>query len=235
MKKIIILLIVAASSLNINAQVDDINKLPTVETTASVDTLVIPDRIYLSIRLDEKDTKGKVSIETIEKRMESALESAGIDLKEQLSLSGAGSDFSKYFLRKKDVSKEKTYTLLVYDATTLSDVMINLEKVDISNVGLQKVEYSKTEELMIALRSKVVLQAKQQAEALASPLGQKIGNAIMISDMNAGNAFNRLNYGALDEVVITGYNSRAKSKIASTVDFKKIKITASVRVRFHLH
>ena len=138
--------------------------LPSVETTAMVDTLVTPDRIYMNIRLDEKDTKGKVSIETIEKRMESALESAGIDLKEQLSLSGAGSDFSKYFLRKKDVSKEKVYTLLVYDAQTLSKVLINLEKVKISNVRLQKVEYSKTEELKIVLRSKAVLKAKQQKQ-----------------------------------------------------------------------
>ena len=223
---------VVLTCFGVKSQTIDITEVPYVETTASVDSLVVPDRIYIKIRLDERDTRGKVSIEAIEKRMESALEAAGIDIKKQLSLSDAGSDFSKYFLRKKDVSKEKVYTLLVYDAQTLSKVLIHLEKVKISNINLQKIEYSKEEELKMALRSKAVLKAKQQASALASPLGQSIGNAIMISDMSTTNVFNR-NY-ELDEVVIRQYDN-VGSKVSSQVDFKKIKITTSIRVRFLLN
>ncbi len=37
--------------------------LPYIETDAKVDTLVIPDRIYLNNSLFEKDSKGKMSVE----------------------------------------------------------------------------------------------------------------------------------------------------------------------------
>lgn len=205
-----------------------------VETMASVDTLVVPDRIYMNIRLDEKDTKGRVSIEKLENKMESALKAAGIDLKKQLSLGNLGSDFSKYFLRKTDVSKEKTYQLLVYDAKTLSKVLINLEKAKISNVWLKKVEYSKVDELKLIMRQKAVLRAKLQAENLAKPLQQRIGKAFSIYDMDRGfDDFGNMNF---ESAVMVRQNQRkAKPSLASVVEFRKIKFTSSVRVKFYLY
>jgi len=48
---------------------------PFVETSAKVDTLVIPDRIYLTIIISEKDTKGKTSVEELESKMVNKLNS----------------------------------------------------------------------------------------------------------------------------------------------------------------
>ncbi|MFD2568855.1 SIMPL domain-containing protein [Pseudotenacibaculum haliotis] len=204
-----------------------------VETMASVDTLVVPDRIYMNIRLDEKDTKGRVSIEKLEKQMESALKAAGVNLKKQLSLGNLGSDFSKYFLRKKEVTKEKIYQLLVYDAKTLSKVLINLEKVKVSNVWLRKVEYSKADELKLFMRQKAVLQAKLQAENLAKPLEQQIGKAFSIYDINTN--YDRAENFSFDALNLRSSNYKAKPTLADSVEFRKIKITSSVRVKFYLY
>ena len=206
---------------------------PYIETSATVDSLVVPDMIYLSIRLDEKDSKGKLSVEELENRMESALKDAGIDLKKQLSLGNLGSRFSKYFLRKKDVSKEKLYQLLVHDAKTLSEVLINLEKVKISNVRLRKVEYSKSEQLKLVLRKKAVVKAKIQANYLVEGIGQKVGKAIMINDANFPNR-GYLN-ASFDDVALIGNATNYKRKDIGKIEFRKIELVASVKVRFHLY
>ena len=65
--KILFLLLISNS---VFSQTKSFIDLPYVETSVKVDTLVIPDRIYLTIVISEKDTKGKVSVEELEKRMQ---------------------------------------------------------------------------------------------------------------------------------------------------------------------
>ena len=233
MKRIYLIAFLLCSVVSYAQNTNNSKVVSHVETMACVDTLVVPDRIYMNIRLDEKDTKGRVSIEKLEKQMESALKAAGIDLKKQLSLGNLGSDFSKYFFRKKEVTKEKVYQLLVYDAKTLSKVLINLEKVKISNVWLRKVEYSKADELKLFMRQKAVLQAKLQAENLAKPLEQQIGKAFSIYDINTN--YDRAENFSFDALNLRSSNYKAKPTLADNVEFRKIKISSSVRVKFYLY
>ena len=46
---------------------------PYIEVSALVDTLVVPDRIYVSITLNEADSKNKKSVEEQEKQLETIL------------------------------------------------------------------------------------------------------------------------------------------------------------------
>lgn len=234
MKRIFVVYLLFCCGLMSAQNVSTIQNTPYVETTASVDTLVVPDRIYMNIRLDENDSKGKISVEELEKRMESALKNAGIDIEKQLSLGNLGSNFSKYFLRKKDVSKVKLYELVVYDAESLTKVLINLEKVKISNISLRKVEYSKAEELELVLRGQAVAKAKVNAENLIKPLNQTIGNAIAINDMNFFDRSQARENMYFDQVSV-GAQGWSKRKSELNVEFKKIKLTSSVRVRFILY
>jgi uncharacterized protein YggE len=232
MKKLLIACLLICGGYISAQNTTTIQNIPFVETAASVDTLVVPDRIYLNIRLDENDSKGKISVEELEKRMESALKNAGVDLQKQVSLGNFGSNFSKYFLRKKDVSKVKLYELVLYDAQSVTKVLLNLEKVKISNVRLTKLEYSQAEALGLILKSQAVTKAKMNADYLAKPLNQKVGPAISINDMNSFNrGFVPMNADA-DQIVVTGWS---KSKSEMNVEFKKIELSASVRVRFKLY
>ena len=116
MKKFGLLFIIALLSLQGYSQEKNFIDQPYLETTAIVDTLVVPDRIYLSILITEKDTRGRTSVEELENRMNTKLIGLGIDTKKQLTLSDVTSNFKKYFLKGTDVLKNKAYTLLVYDA-----------------------------------------------------------------------------------------------------------------------
>ena len=205
---------------------------PYLETTAVVDTLVVPDRIYLSILISEADTKGKISVEELENKMNSKLIALGIDTKKQLSLTDAASNFKNYFLRGKDVLKNKSYTLLVYDAVTAGKVIIGLESIDISNVQLSKTEYSKMETLKLQLKQKAVTIAKIQGETILKPLNQNLGKAIYISDMN----YNVYRSSQFDEIVVTGYAKGVKEEFQPiNIEFEKIRIESRINITFAIN
>ena len=100
-----LLLLMLLISYGIHAQSKNFIDQPYLETTAQIDTLVVPDKIYLSIYLSESDTKDRKSIEELENRMQQKLEELGIDTKEQLSLGSLSSNFKDYFLRRTGVLK----------------------------------------------------------------------------------------------------------------------------------
>ena len=200
---------------------------PYLETTAQVDTLVTPDRIYLSILITEADTKRKISVEKLENKMADKLKELGINTEEQLALADLASNFKKYFLRKVDIQKDKEYSLLVYDAVTAGKVIMELESIGISNVTLIKTEYSKLEKLKIDLRQSAVGVAKIQAEAMVLPLEQKLGPALLISDLNTG-LQNRYQAEMIEVKMIKDGN--ADQPIG--VEFEKIKVESTVNVKF---
>jgi uncharacterized protein YggE len=87
------------------------NHIPYIETTATADSLVVPDEIYLSIHLREIDERNKVSVEALEKRMLQTLQKLSINIEKQLKLADLSSNIKSYFLRKKDINKNKRFEL----------------------------------------------------------------------------------------------------------------------------
>ena len=230
MRKIGLLLLLTILTLQSYSQTKNFIDTPYIETTAIVDTLVVPDRIYLSILITEKDTKGKISVEELENKMASKLSSLGISLDKQLTLSDLSSNFKRYFLKQKDVLKTKSYSLLVYDALTAGKVIVEMEKINISNVNIGKTEYSKMEELKLHLKSKAVKKAKLNAEAMTIPLNQKVGKAIFISDFTSASNYLQ---GRVAGVQIMGYSSQKNYEYKPIeISFEKIKIESEVTVKF---
>ena len=163
--------------------------------------------------------------------MADKLKELGIDLQKQLTLSDLSSNFKKYFLKQKDIMKSKAYKLKVFDAQTAGKVIVGLEKVGISNVSLDKSEYSKIEELKLSLKSLAVAKAKTQAEYLVKPLNQKITKALFITDKY----YQGYDFDAeLDELVVIGYsNKRSKEEYKPIeIEFKPIKVETEVTIKF---
>ncbi len=208
------------------------NHIPYIQTTAKADSLVVPDEIYLSIQLREKDEKNKVSVEQLEKRMFDAFRQLDIDIEKQLKLADLSSNIKTYFLRRKDIKKSKRYELKLHNATTAGRVLAALEEKGISNVHLSKTDYSKLEELKLHLLGEAVTKAKARANAMVKPLGQQLEEAIFISDSHSG--FVGYKRDKLEEVVM--YATMAKSDAATTpnIQFKPQKIQVSVQIRFRL-
>ncbi len=205
---------------------------PYLETTAKVDTQVTPDRIYLSIIISERDARGKLTLEDLELAMMKALENRGVDLMKQVKLSDLSSNFKKYFLRKKDILKLKSYELLVYDAKTAGEVIADLELAGISNVDLARMEYSKLEKLRLEMKSLAVAKAKVQASAMLQPLSQTVGKAIYVSDIDSG--FVHVLNAKASGMTVRGATSMREKKgySAPAIEFEKLKVESEVSVKF---
>lgn len=204
---------------------------PYLETTAKVDTLIKPDIIYLDILIREKDERNRISVEEMEAKMLEKLKSLGIDIETQLTLSDLASNFKKYFLKQKDIMKDKAFELKVFNSQIAGRVLVGLEEIGISNVNLDRTEYSKIEELKLILKSKAIEKAKIQAEYLVRPLNQKIKGALHITD-KYNERYNGF-VGELQEVVVTGYSARNKNEyIPPAIEFKPIRVESEVNIKF---
>ena len=232
MQKILLTIIISILSIPIFAQKNFLDQ-PYVETTAKQDTLIVPDKIFISILLNEADSKNKKSVEEQEKTLELTLKKLNINTEKDLSLLDFSSDFKKYFLKGQNVIKSKMYSLLVGDAVTAGKVLAELESVGISNVTIERTEYSKAEELLLELKAKAVEKSKLTAEQLAKPLNQKIGKALYISDVNTiSNALQGQTPGIQIRGMSSLYGSRAADPIYT--EFQKVKFEVQVNVKYLL-
>lgn len=203
---------------------------PYIETSAKVDTLITPDKIYLSITINEADSKNKKSVETQEKEMEKALKSLNINTEKDLVLLDLASNFRNYLFKGQSILKSKRYELLVSDAVTAGKVLIALENLGISNANIDRTEYSKSEELLLELKSKAVAKTKKIAEKLAKALGQKVGKAVHIRD----------DFDQSGRIVRNSMTVSAKVRGLSIspepidIEIKKIQFEAEVSVKYIL-
>ena len=206
---------------------------PFLETVAEIDTLVVPDKIHLVIILNEEDNRNRKSTEELEASMLRVLNSLKIDIEKNLSVLDYSSEFKKYFLSGQKVLKTKMFSLILIDAQTVGKVMAGLEREEISNVSISKTEYSKSDQLLLELKSKAILKAKLNAEKMVEPLNQNIGKAIYISDLETESITSQLQ-GKVAGVQIRGYSSiygnRAKEEMI--IDFEKMKFSSKVKVKF---
>jgi len=214
----------------INGQTKNFIDQPYIETSAHVDTFVVPDRIFLSILISESDTRGKQSVEELEIQMSNKLNEIGIDLSSQLSLSDLTSNFKKYFIRKPNILKSKSYELLVYEARTAGQVIYELEGIGLSNVDIVRTEHSRIEELKLALKTEAVTKAKMHAIAMAAAVNQSLGPAIFLSD-GSTEIVNMLE-GKVTGIRIRGSSSIGQEYIGIPVEFEKIHVSSSVQVKF---
>lgn len=231
MKTLLIFSIATIISINSFCQEKNFIDQPYLETSSSVDTLVTPDKISISIVLNEGDSKNKKSTEELEQLLAQKLKELNINAEKDLTLLDYSSSFKNYFLKGQNILKIKNYLLVVHDAATAVKVLTHLEDVGISNVNIEKTEYSKSEELLLGLKSRAMFKAKQIAEKLVQPLDQKLGKAIYIYDNNTAA---KTLQGNVAGIQIRGssslYGSRGADPIL--VDFQKIKFESQVTVRF---
>ena len=228
MKKLLLLICFSGLWFTSQSQNKSFLDINYIETQASADTLVIPDEIKLSIIIKEIDSKGKTSTEVLEQEMKKVLSNLDIDIKENLVLSDATSNFKSYLLKKKDILKSKNYILTLNDALTTSKVILALEQAQISNVSIKNIRYSKVDMIRTHLKAKAVLKAKAQADHILSALNKTTGDPLHIIDQNYAGNYNQ----RISQMTI---NESDKDSEFLDVEFQKIQIKSSLIVKFAIN
>ncbi|MBI1766791.1 MAG: SIMPL domain-containing protein [Bacteroidetes bacterium] len=200
-----------------------------IEVTGKAEIQITPDLIYLKIVLNERDSKNKISITELERKMTEMFQGIGIDVKKDLTVNDMLSSYKRKILAKSDILLYKEYQLAVNDAKTAGKVFSELEKIDISNVSIDRVDHSKIEEFRREIKINAIKAAKDKAEYLTKAVNQSIGRAILIQELNRYDL--NLNANTSYRYAARAYDSIDKE---IDIDFEKIKLEYSILVRFEL-
>lgn len=199
-----------------------------IEVTGKAEMEITPDMIYIKILISEKDTKNKITVTELEKLMIQRLSDIGVDVKKDLLIKDMASNFKSSLLSRKEIILSKEYQVLIHDGKTASQLFTEMEKIDISNVSIEKLDHSKMEQFRRDVKVNAVKVAKEKAEALTTAIGQGIGRAIYIQELD-----NFYGYPQVSNRVMN-YSNINSAESLTDIDFEKLHIEYSIMCRFEL-
>ena len=203
--------------------------IPTVSVNGSAQLKVLPDEIYITIKLDESDTKGKVTLEEQRRNMFAALKKAGIDAEKQLSVV----DMSSSYYHRRGALAVTQYELKVATTEAVGKVFEVLEKAGIPNVNVTRTAYSKMEELRSEARKAAIVNAQQRARELAEAIGQSVGACYEIND------YTTTSQPVVYRSKVMMANSASLDAVAEeaepNVEFEQIVVSYNVSAKFLLN
>ena len=234
MKNLLALAFVALFSMSAMAQQVDLRKKITV--SGSAETEVMPDIIYISISLKEylKDgnSKKKVEITELENQLFKAVQDSGIP-KENLTITNLSS-YTVVAEKKKnpDYLASKQYRLKVTDLNKWNAIIDAVDAKGIAYTNIESYDYSKINDLKKDLKIQALLAAKAKATYLVTALGDKLGSAIDIQEVN-NEQFPQPIYRS-NVMYMSKAVESADSAPAAEIDFKKIKLNYMMNVVFEI-
>jgi uncharacterized protein YggE len=233
MKFIFIFFILTLFQFNFSQGIE--KQVPSIDIVGLAENEIIPDEIYVSITIRERiEGKERITLEKQENDFKEILKKIGIDLS-LLSLSDANADYIKIKYKHKDVLSQMTYILKLNTAKSVGDLFSALFEIKIYDAFIQKVSHSKIEEFKKDLRILAIKNAKEKAEYLTTAIGYEIGKPIIIYENSPIN-FNQYE---MNQPVYSTYQKDAITSVQSyepqvEISFKKIKLEASIFVKFEL-
>lgn len=109
MKKFILIILLTQISMTAqNGQKNFIDQ-NYIEVIGKIETKIIPNEIYLTIIINEKDKRVNTSVEQQEKIMLKKLNAIGIDLEKQLSVLDFMGNYTKHIFKKMVLQKAKNF------------------------------------------------------------------------------------------------------------------------------
>ena len=203
-----------------------------IQVTGRAEKEIVPDEFYLSIVINERDSKGKISVESQQRDMIAALRKQGVDVEKQLKVANLSSEF---FKKNTSVATAK-YQLLLGSAAEVAKAWQALDGLGISNVSILKVSHSALASLKEEVRVDAMRNAQQSARTLAEAIGQSIGKCFYIWDSNndimPAYYNNAVTVRSMKMMDAAGALEEAVEE--EPLDFKTIKLQYSVQAKFVL-
>lgn len=201
-----------------------------IQVNGHAEQEVTPDEFYLSIVLDERDSKGKISVENQRRDMVAELKRLGVDVEKQLKVANLSSEF---FKKKSSVAQAK-YQLKLGSAAEVAKVWQALDALNISNVSIQKVTHSKLAQFKNEIRVEAIRNARENARTLASAIDQQIGPCFYIYDSNSDVLPRYYNNAVMVRSMAKAADGVAETAEEEVVEFKTIKLEYNVQTKFVL-
>ena len=233
MKKLLSTILISTFFLSSFAQSVDTRRK--IDVTGSAEAEVTPDIIYIGISLKEyfKDNsnKKKIQIEDLERQLQTAVLNAGIP-KENFTINNISS-YNAWWEKKKGTEflARKQYRIKVTDLTKVNAIMSAVDPKGIENSNIDSYDYSKIDVLKRELKIKALQAAKAKATYMVEGIGEKLGGALQIDEINNEN---------YPQPMYRNVMMKAEGSVSSDseqlpdIDFKKIKLNYQVHAIFEI-
>lgn len=228
MKKLIAMAVVALMALPAAAQMQE--AYPSyIQVTGRAEKELTPDEFYLQIVINERDSKGKISVESQQRDMVAVLRKLGVDVEKQLKKANLSSEF---FKKNTSVAMAK-YQLQLGSSGEVAKVWQALDDLGISNISILKVTHSQLDKYKQEVRLEAMRNARESAQEMAGAIGQTIGKCFYIYDSNS----NVLPVMYDNAVLMRSAKAVADAESVAEEDpleFKTIKLEYGVQAKFVL-
>ena len=229
MKKLIFTTAIALTFLTGFSQILDTRKK--IEVTGAAEQEITPDEIFIAISLQEYMTtnKKKVSIEELEKQLQTAVMKAGI-ANTDFMINNISS-YQNYWEKKKNPMflASKQYTLKVKDLTKLNDIISAVDPKGIAYTNVESYSHSKLDTYKKDLKIKALQNAKEKANSLLNGIGEKMGGAMDIQEI-----YNEYTPQPMYRNNMMKTQSAEDATVMPDIDFKKIKLSYQIRAVFEI-
>ncbi len=229
MKRVILLLAAVLLAVGVQAQDPSEQAFPSfVEVSSRADRDVAPNQVFLSITINERESKGRITVEEQERDMVAALKALGIKTNLYLRVS----DMSSSLLKRNQAVTTKSYQLELNDVALVGDVYTALNEIGITTINIEKVTNTNMDTIQNELRVEAIQNARVNAKLMAEALNQTIGKAFYIYTFDAliSTVRNEMN----DGVVATFAMKRLDAPEPAVTELRKMKVSVQVRVKFVL-
>ncbi|MGI4021209.1 MAG: SIMPL domain-containing protein [Janthinobacterium lividum] len=226
MKKLSTLILLTFLSAITFAQSVDLRRKITV--TGNAETEVTPDIIYFSISLKEYlNGKTKVNISMLENQLQKAVNAAGIAKADFTIINLSSYNYVPEKKKNADFLAAKLYRLKLHDLNKINLILDAVDDKGIQSTGIDNYDYSGIETLKSELKLKALKAAQTKANFLLSGIGEKLGGAIDIQEINNE---------PMQQPVFRSMmmKTAAVDAAESDIDFKKIKLNYQIQAVFEI-
>ena len=206
-----------------------------IEVTGKSEMEISPDLFSIKIIINEKDNKTKYGISERESKMISTLNDLGIDTNKDLLIKDITSNFKHFMLTKTEIVQSKEYKLTLREAKIVSKVFVELKNIGISNLSIIELDNSNLEKYRNEIKIEAIKDAKEKSEALTSAIGESIGKAIFIREIENNYRYETFNFpNAIYSNVDNSKSNYDMETPEPEINFENIKLNYSIFCRFEL-
>ncbi|HRC32780.1 MAG TPA: SIMPL domain-containing protein [Bacteroidia bacterium] len=230
--------IIASSIMSQTIDLQQIKQTKKISVTGSSEMEVEPDQIFITIDLREyynKDKK-KIDIERIKKEFIEACKNAAVPDSDIRLQNVNGYNVASIWERKKrkdpDFFATVSYIIKLKSTQTMDQLIARLN--DEATVGLNvtKLSNSKEAEYRKTVKEDALKNAKEKARYLCESIGERLGGAIFIEEINNDNYYQPM-MGKAMMMSNAAMDGGGNIETTST-DFQKIKIRFEIRAEFEI-
>lgn len=212
------------------------NEKSFIEVTGKSEMKIVPDEIYITITLLERqEGKEKITIESQENALKTAIQSLNIDL-QNLYLADADANYVVVRWYKKDVISNVKYILKVNSAKSVAQIFEKLEELKIKNAYISKVDHSEIKKFEKETRVLAIKNAKEKADYLLQAIGEQTGKPIKVNEIIEGNPIDKMPGRSefLCESKMSEYQILNDINKNDEIQFQKIIIKSDIYVMFEI-